>query len=353
MYKNINITELFELPDVVLVDARSEGEYNSDTIPGSVNIPLLSNEERKRVGICYKNEGPEQAKRLGLEIVSPKLVWMVNAYDQIANGRRLVVFCWRGGLRSKFTASLLAAMGFNAYRLIGGYKAYRRYVYNYLDCDVLPHRPVVLYGLTGVGKTTVIERLIRMGIPAVDLEGIAKHRGSVFGKIGLPPSPTQKKFESLIVDSLTKHKSEGYFVIECESKRIGNLIVPDSLMNSMGVSYRVLMYAPLEVRVQRIVKEYNLGFNNIAALQESVYHLKKKLGGVKVKELITDLGNGKVEEVFRYLIEKYYDRLYGYPGGESGDYDLCIDTTDLDQAVDKVYNFVKTISYRKNQYTGG
>ncbi len=348
MYKDINITELLGLTDVALVDTRSEGEYNADTIPGSVNIPLLSNEERKRVGICYKNEGPEPAKRLGLEIVSPKLIWMVNAYDQIVNNRKLVVFCWRGGLRSKFTASLLSAMGFDAYRLIGGYKAYRRYVYNYLNCDVLPHRAIVLYGLTGVGKTTVIRSLMKKGIPAVDLEGIAKHRGSVFGKIGLPPSPTQKKFESMIVDSLARCEDKGYFIIECESRRIGNLIVPDSVMNSMKFAHRILMYAPLEVRVRRILREYDVGAGNIAALQESVCHLKKKLGGAKVKELVTGLADGKVEEVFRYLIERYYDSLYGYPSEASEEYTLCVDSTDLNEAVDKIYNFVKTVNYRQN-----
>lgn len=344
LFKDISVEEALRMSGVTMVDVRSEKEYCGATIPGAINIPLLSNEERAEVGTAYKREGPDRAKRLALEIVAPKLTWMVNAYDRLVKGKRTILFCWRGGLRSQFAASVLASVGFSVYRITGGYKKYRQYVNAYLQKDFLPHRAVVLYGLTGVGKTRVIGLLADLGIPVLDLEGLACHRGSVFGKIGLPPSPTQKMFEAQIFNILQDSENAGIFVVECESRRIGNLLVPPSIIKAMGNGYRVLLYAPLELRVQRIEAEYaSGGSKNILELQEAVEKLWKRLGKSKVAELCELLGQYKFKEVFSYLITRYYDPLYNYPDGPSDNFDLSVECSNLEEAAHKIAAFIKSL----------
>lgn len=344
MYKDITIREVLELDEALLIDVRSEGEYSEATIPGAVNIPVLSNEERAAVGTLYRHEGPDPARRLGLKLVSPKLSEKVAAVDKLADGRKLAVFCWRGGQRSQFMASVLDTMGYPVYRVTGGYKAYRRYVNEYLDRGELTQRAVVLHGLTGVGKTEVLVRLGQKGLPVLDLEGLAQHRGSVYGKIGLPPSPTQKAFESNIVKFLSGIGDEGVFVVECESRRVGNLLVPPPLMNSIKKGYRVLLYASLENRVKRIREVYTDGpGENIKELQEATSSLEKRIGRARVEELNRMLAERNFDSVFAYLLKSYYDPLYKYPDGPSDEYHLSVDTNDVEAASTSIHNFVTNL----------
>lgn len=214
MVKDISVEQAIDFPGGILVDVRSEGEFAEGTIPGAHNICLLNNEERSKVGTEYKQIGPGRAKMTGLELVSPKLAGMVRAYERLSGpDKKVVLFCWRGGLRSQFVAQMLDMAGFDVYRIEGGYKAYRRYVNAYLNSD-LPHRAVVINGLTGVGKTIILRKLAEKGLPVLELEGLAVHRGSVFGKVGLPPSPSQKDFEALIFRDLKKAEPRGIFLVE-------------------------------------------------------------------------------------------------------------------------------------------
>lgn len=251
--------EAFSLSGVLLVDVRSEGEFREATIPGAVNIPLLDNVERAMVGTTYKHKGPAEARKLGLELISPRLPRWMRAFEELAAGRLVVLFCWRGGLRSQFTASILDVMGYAVYRILGGYKAYRRYVNRYLGVDELPLKAIVIHGLTGVGKTRLLSALAKQGLPVLNLEGLARHRGSVYGKIGLPPSPTQKMFEGLIVQALVAAEEKGVFVVECESRRLGHLLVPPAVLKAMEQGYRVLVYDSLENRARRIREDYTQG----------------------------------------------------------------------------------------------
>lgn len=354
MYKEITIKEALELDDALLIDVRSEGEYWEATIPGSVNIPVLNNEERAAVGTLYRQEGPDPARRLGLKLVAPRLSEKVSAVDRLADGRKLAVFCWRGGQRSQFMASVLDTMGYPVYRVIGGYKAYRRYVTEYLDREEITQRAVVLHGLTGVGKTEVLLRLGRKGLPALDLEGLAQHRGSVYGKIGLPPSPTQKAFENNIVRFLSNIGDKGVFVVECESRRVGNLLVPPSLMNAMKKGYRVLLYASLENRVKRIREVYTDGpGENVKKLQEATSSLEKKIGRARVEELNRMLAERNFDPVFAYLLKSYYDPLYKYPEGPSEKYDLSVETRDIEKASTIIRDFVTNLPEYQCQPVGG
>ena len=342
MIKNIGVEEALNSPGV-LVDVRSEGEFAEGTIPGAVNICILNDQERAQVGTEYKQTGPGAAKRLGLDLVSPRLAGMVNQYDRLAQkNRKMVLFCWRGGMRSQFTAQLLDMMGFDVYRLEGGYKAYRRYINEYFS-GALPHRAVVISGLTGVGKTIVLNKLAQKGLPVLDLEGLAVHRGSVFGKVGLPPSPPQKLFEGLVFNHLKKAEPSGVFLVECESRRLGRLMVPAPVMEAMKKGYKVLLYAPLEVRVRRSLEEYTRGYDpkeNVDQLLEAVGALARYLGQRKVGLLSGLITGGRLEEAVEILLVDYYDPLYKYPDHPSPGYDLAVDTTDMDLAAEKICRFV-------------
>ncbi|RJQ30579.1 MAG: tRNA 2-selenouridine(34) synthase MnmH [Peptococcaceae bacterium] len=350
MFRDISIAEALAKKDVLLVDVRSEGEFQEATIPGAVNVPLLSNEERAAVGVTYKNDGPGIARRLGLELVAPKMAGKVTSLDRLAGSRELVVFCWRGGLRSQFMASVLDTVGYKVSRVTGGYKAYRRYVNEYLGREKLSHRAIVLYGLTGVGKTDVLLHLAEKGMPVLDLEGLARHRGSVYGKIGLPPSPTQKMFEGNIVQILMNAQNEGVFIVECESRRIGNLLVPKAVMASMQEGYRILLYSSLPDRIRRIREIYAAGpGGSIAELQKATASLEKRLGRTKVAELNRRLAEKDYDGVFSFLLTSYYDPLYRYPDGPSPGYDLSIDSTNVAEAARVIYDFVLNVSeYKKS-----
>ncbi|ACV63865.1 tRNA 2-selenouridine synthase [Desulfofarcimen acetoxidans DSM 771] len=343
MYKNITMEKALEDTDSLLVDVRSEDEYNEDTVPFAVNIPLLNNEERNMVGIVYKKEGQDEARRLGLQLVAPKLPQMVDSYARQAANKKITVFCWRGGARSEAIASLLDGLGFKVNRVLGGYKAYRRMVFNFFDRPLLPFKAVILHGLTGVGKTDVITGLKAQGIPALDLEGLAEHRGSVYGKIGLPSSPSQKKFESRIYEFFRCSRS-GVFVVECESRRLGKLLLPESLMSTMQQGYNLLLYASLRERVERIEKVYAKDMElNLENLYEATNHLTKHLGKGKITELNELLQDKKIKEFIGYLLTEYYDPLYKYPQGPSDKYLLSINSDNINDAVIAVRSFMANL----------
>lgn len=345
MTEEINIEEAFKLEKAIFIDVRSEGEFAEATIPGAVNIPVLENEERAAVGTLYHQAGPEQARRLGLKLVAPKLPQKLKAVDQLAGEQDLVVFCWRGGDRSRVMSSLLDTMGYNVYRVVGGYKAYRQYVNAYLDREELTQKAVILHGLTGVGKTEVLAMLKERGLPALDLEGLAEHRGSVFGKVGLPPSPSQKTFESAIVKFFTTIGEDSIFIVECESRRIGKLLVPNPLMASIKNGIRVLLYAPIDRRVKRLQDIYTSGTeSNINELQMAITSLEKRIGRNKVDSLNSMLAEGNFEPVIIYMLKYYYDPLYKYPEGPDPEYELCVDTTDINQAVHNIVDFIKGLT---------
>ncbi len=342
MYKDINIYQLAHTAaGMPVIDLRSPVEHGEATIPGAYNIPLLDNIERSLVGIVFKNHGVGEARELAMEILAPKLPVFIKSFQKIAPSKKVVVFCWRGGERSHFASGILANMGFQVYRINGGYKAYRDYVKAYLGRENLPFRAVVVHGLTGVGKTDLLIALKDMGYPVLDLEGLAKHRGSVFGKIGQPLSPGQKMFEAFIERELRKAEQYGIFVVECESRRLGNLYVPASVMKNMQSGYRVLLYASVNARVQRLNRDYRAAEpENIAALQKALVLLTKYLGKTKVSELNQCLVQGNVNEVVSFLLSHYYDPLYKYPEQPSEQYDLSVNTEDIIGSVQKVSDFI-------------
>lgn len=319
MIKEINVEELRTLDHPILVDVRSEGEFAEATIPGSLNLPLLNNIERAEVGTIYTQASPSLARELGLRIISPKLPDLVKTVEELSKRGPLVLFCWRGGMRSKSLASVIDVMGIPIYRLQGGYKAYRSQVVDFFQ-NKLPFRVVVLRGNTGVGKTQLLGQLRSEGYPAIDLEKLANNRGSVFGAMGLGEPPSQKKFESLLYEELKLLSEHSYIIVECESKRIGRVTLPTSFFTAMQEGTQILHYDTMENRVQRLLKEYASVPNALQEIGDALERLIKTLGHVKVRELRTLLEKGCLNVFTERLLIEYYDKLYAYPNEPSSEY---------------------------------
>lgn len=189
MFQDISIDELITLKnteELTVIDVRSPSEYKDATIPGSINIPFFNDEERAEVGTIYKQVGQQAAKDRGLEIMSAKLPDFVKKFREI-EGKK-AVFCWRGGMRSRTSATVLSLMGVKALRLDGGYRSFRNWTVDKLQTIEWKPDALVLNGYTGSGKTVILHRLHAEGYPVIDLEGLANHRGSIFGQIGMEPS---------------------------------------------------------------------------------------------------------------------------------------------------------------------
>jgi len=320
MFKEISVQELKTLQQPILVDVRSEGEFAEATLPGAVNLPLFDNVERAQVGTTYTHATPSLARELGLKLISPKLPQLVKEIEELSKRGPVVLFCWRGGMRSKALATVIDLMGIHIYRLTGGYKAYRSQVLNFFETRLLPFQVVVLRGNTGVGKTDLLTQLRADGYPAVDLEKLANNRGSVFGAMGLGEPPSQKKFEGLLYEELIVLSEFPYIIVECESKRIGRVTLPLNFYTAMQEGIQVLHYDSIKNRVERLLKEYTSVPNALHEIGVALERLIKTLGHVKVQELRTLLDTGCLDAFTERLLIEYYDKLYAYPNEPSSEY---------------------------------
>lgn len=340
MIREITVEELVNLEKSVLVDVRSEGEYQEATIPGALNLPLFNNEERAKVGTIYTQISPALAREEGLRIVSPKLPDLINKAKQWSEQGSLVLFCWRGGMRSKSLATVIDLMGVPVYRLQGGYKSYRKKVLEFFDQE-LAFKVVVLRGNTGVGKTEILKQLREDGYPAIDLEGLANNRGSVFGDVGLGAPPSQKTFESSLYEELKRVKAQrhSYIVVECESKRIGRVSLPNKFHQAMQEGTQVLVYDSIKNRVNRLLKEYANISEAIPQIRAALLRLDKNLGRKKLEEYKGLLEEKRLYEFTENLLE-YYDTLYRYPNESSADYAFNICQAIPEQATRELENYL-------------
>lgn len=323
MIKEITVEELEDLANPVLLDVRSEGEFAEATIPGALNLPLFNNEERAVIGTAYTQVSPAQARELGLKFASPKLPALVKEAEEANASGPLVVFCWRGGMRSKAMVSMLDLMGMTVYRLQGGYKAYRRKVIEYFANDFNKH-VVVLRGNTGVGKTEILNKLRQDGYPAIDLEKLANNRGSVFGAIGLGGAPSQKAFDSMLYEEIKKFPHHDYMIVECESRRIGRVTVPERFFAGMQSGTQILIYDSLDHRVARLVEEYTKFPDSMPQIRQALDRLVKLLGHERIHQYHELLDGGELGQFTKRLLVEYYDTLYGYPNEPDLGYEFCL-----------------------------
>lgn len=288
-----------------VIDVRSPGEFAHGHIPGAHNVPLFNNEERAVVGTIYKQRGRDAAVLEGLRIVGPKLATIVEQARALAPDGRVGVHCWRGGERSASVAWLLdKAGGFDVSVLQRGYKAFRRAV---LDGFGMPLPLIVLGGYTGTGKTELLHVLGRMGEQVIDLEGLAHHRGSSFGALGLPPQPSTEHFENLVWRRLRALDPSRPIWLEDESAMIGRVKLPDALFDQLRAAPLLFVEMPQPLRAQRLVKDY--GGADRQQLREAILRIERRLGPQHAKAALDALAVGDLTAVATISLI-YYDKTY-------------------------------------------
>ena len=312
-----------------IIDVRTPLEFAEDHLPGAINVPILNNEERVEVGTIHKQVGPQQARQRGLELTCGRFGAMVGEITVHAAGRPILVYCWRGGLRSLSMAILLEMSGYPVVQLRGGYKAFRGQVIRYFENFTTPAPLIVLHGMTGTGKTTFINCLDQQSWTSIDLEGLACHRGSAFGAVGLDQSLSQKRFDTLLWNELRQAPTDRPIVLEGESPRIGRISLPGNLYEVMAASCKAWCVASLDTRIRRLAVEYAREEYR-GAMAEALERIKKKLGGQRHAELAGLLMAWDIEGLGRGLIEHYYDKLYYKHRPWTPD--LEIDLEDYDEA---------------------
>ena len=341
----ISVTEAVKV-ETVIIDVRSPAEYAGGHIPGAVNIPIFNDDERAEVGTIYRQVSVEDAKNLGLSFVSAKLPNIIEQIRQLSQKERnVIVYCWRGGMRSKSIVSVLEMMGVPAVQLVGGYKAYRQYVLDRLKQFEVKPTIIVLCGSTGTGKTLLLKQLAKRNIPVIDLERLANHRGSVFGQIGLGRSATAQNFDANLLKELDALNKQPYIIVECESKRIGNVYLPECLFSAMQQGKKLLVSASLEVRADRLIAEYlDVYHNNGDAIVGSITSLRRRLGNVKTDKLINEFKAGQIRAVVKTLLVEYYDPMYGYEKVSStDDYDAAINADNMEQAIEMIIQYLQQL----------
>ncbi|MDN4526038.1 tRNA 2-selenouridine(34) synthase MnmH [Fictibacillus fluitans] len=311
MFQDIAIEELmaaYNNKEITLIDVRSPSEYKDSTIPGSMNIPLFNDEERAEVGTIYKQESSDKAKERGLEIFSAKLPQFIKTFSAIEGPK--AVFCWRGGMRSRTAATVLDLMGIRAKRLQGGFRTYRQWIVKQLgEMDFTP-QAYVLHGNTGTGKTLILNELAKQGYPVLDLEGLAGHRGSIFGEIGLEPN-NQKMFESLLFHDLDKLNASPYILMEAESKRVGKVVLPDFVTQKKQQGLHIFIDMPVSERVNHILEDY-LPWEHREECLEAFKRIKRRIHTPIAGRIEEDLESGNYHSAVRLLLEHYYDPRYEF-----------------------------------------
>ena len=296
--------EKFRSSDGPILDVRSPIEFERGNIPGASNFPLFTNEERSEIGTCYKKRGRDDAIQLGFSIVNPILEDFIRRAVEIAPDKKARIHCSRGGMRSRSVAWLLETAGFRVGLLDGGYKSYRRWIREIVNT---PRSINILGGLTGTGKTRILKALSEQRQQVLDLEGLANHRGSSFGGLGMSPQPSTQQFENVIAEELVVQDPNCPVWIEAESARIGSCVIPEELFRQMKSAPAIRVTRPVEMRLDILTEMY--GNTARGDLIEATKRISKKLGGERTTAAIDLIGKNEIREACRIILG-YYDRCY-------------------------------------------
>ena len=293
-----------------IIDARSEGEYALDHLPGAINCPVLNDEERIRVGTLYKQVGSFEAKKVGAALVARNIArHLEEQFGDRPREWKPLVYCWRGGNRSGSLAHILAKIGWPVVQLDGGYKAYRAAVSAALEAPpALQWR--VICGTTGSGKSRLLETLEEIGAQVLDLERLAAHRGSVLGHLPHEPQPTQKMFETRIWDKLRRFDPSRPVFVESESKKVGNLRVPDAVMAGMRAAPCVALTLSRANRVRLLMEDYEHFARDPQALNGQLDHLVQLHGRARIDAWHALANSGAMPELVDQLLVEHYDPAY-------------------------------------------
>lgn len=345
MIEVVNIEDIIDNNEFIFIDLRSPKEYNEDTIPHAINIPLFTDDERDEIGYVYKHVDKKEAKLLGLKYASYKLVDIyLEIKKYIDKNKKIALFCYRGGMRSSSIANILSIMGMRVFLINGGYKSYRNYVLTTLEKVIGNKNFIVLHGYTGVGKTILLNMLEDNREPVINLEKLANNSGSVFGNIPLEQKTTnQKEFESKLLYILKKIDKK-YIFIESESRRIGKIILPEILMQKINEGKHLLLKSSIESRIRNILLEYVKDNCNNNKLISSVKMLNKRLGNKIIDDLVEKIKDKDYEKVIEYLMLNYYDPLYEYSIKKIKKYDKIIEYYDLSYAMNKLIEYGNSLN---------
>ncbi|PWF43974.1 tRNA 2-selenouridine(34) synthase MnmH [Massilia glaciei] len=293
-----------------IIDARSESEFALDHIPGAINCPVLNDEERVRVGTIYKQVNAFEAKKVGAALVARNIArHLEERFAAMPRDWKPMVYCWRGGNRSGSLALVLAKVGWPAIQLDGGYKAYRAHV-----SAALSEPPAVSFkvicGTTGSGKSRLLEVLAADGAQVLDLEQLAAHRGSVLGDLPSHPQPSQKMFETRIWTKLRQFDPALPVFVESESKKVGQLRVPDAVMEKMRASPCVSLTLSRPNRVRLLMEDYQHFTTSPATLNTQLDCLVKLHGHDKIARWHDLANNGMMPDLVDELLVDHYDPAY-------------------------------------------
>jgi len=335
MISTLTIEKALQLKNAIFLDTRTPLEFSEDHLPHAINIPILSNEERAIVGTIYKQKSKEEAIEKGKQYFLTKLPDFVGEIEKYKH-KTIIVNCWRGGMRSRFIVDMLCSLGYSAFQLRGGYKEYRAYVREQLENFQLKSKLVVLWGLTCTGKTALLQHFSN----SLDLEGIAQHRGSLYGGIGLKPR-TQKAFENLLLWRLRELNEQKFILVEGESRKIGDVQMPAFLYKAILQGIPILVTKSMEQRAEHALKEYFDTPESLQQIKEVTAHLFKVISKKKQQEALQLLEEEKNKEVVKILLEYYYDPLYEHTINKKK-YPFEVNSDEVGKAVKELRKFLTT-----------
>ena len=310
--------DFHEFGDVI--DVRTPLEFEEDHLPGALNLPVLTNEQRVEVGTLYR-QSPFKARKLGARYVSESISGhLAGPLSESQPGWNPLVYCWRGGQRSAAFATVLRSVGWRARTLEGGYKAYRRFVMDelgrQLSDSMLQFR--IISGLTGVGKTRLLNALQIQGLQVIDLEAMANHRGSLLGSTGV--QPTQRRFESRLHEALSRLNLSQPVFAEAESNRIGSVYLPPALWQKFSSSRVIEITMPVPERVKLLLEDYRHFLDDPETLSVLLNPLSRLRGRTRVQEWQTLITQGAWPEFVASILENHYDLCYRRPGSSDSNY---------------------------------
>lgn len=295
----------------MIIDVRSPGEFTEDHIPGAVNLPVLNNEERAKVGAIYVQESRFLARRVGAALVARNIArHLETSLADLTSAFQPLVYCWRGGQRSSSMATILAQIGWRTMVLRGGYQTYRRAAQKKLYQSDLGVRFVVLDGGTGCGKTAILQRAASLGLQVIDLEDLAQHRGSLFGALSGVSQPSQKWFETVLLDKLNSFDVRKPILVEAESNKIGKRTLPPAVWQAMRRAPRIELTAPLEARASYLLKSYAEVVADRELLEAALSRLEVFPGRKRLQSWRLMADAGQFLALVQEVVERHYDPSY-------------------------------------------
>ena len=341
--KKTDICRFLELAEQLpVVDVRSPSEFKSGHIPGACNIPLFDDSEREAVGLKYKKEGRRNAIIRGIELSGPEMHLKLKEALGIAKNGKLLVHCWRGGMRSEAMAWLFSLGDIETEVLEKGYKAYRNHILASLSER---RKTIILGGMTGSSKTHILRHLKNTGHQVIDLERLANHKGSAFGALGQPPQPSSEHFANLLFNEWRKINRDLPVWMEDESRNIGNVFIPDIFFDNMQEYPAVILIMKIPKRLPRLIEEYSKYPPEM--LRGSIQKISKRLGGDNTREALNAVEKGDLAKAIEITL-KYYDKAYMY-GIRRKPSDKMIfietDTDDIESNAKKVLKAAETITW--------